>query len=189
MLLGAFNKEYEKIIRCANELIGETGESCLRKMKEFCGVCSSVYYLDRWVWASFFAAQDDVFYKPVDHPDVQQVQAVTTDVSLGDDATVYNDVTTNLHVIKTFLASASRTGNGKQPFSNSMLLKLGAFLSVYFLRPFRRDRQFRFYAGNPCFDLFRQALDIPSKIVFKRMYEQILPTVTMMKIIRVPKLD
>lgn len=95
-------------------------ESCLKKMKEFYGACSSMYHLDRWVWGTPFTPHDDIFYLPVDHPDVQQVKAVTTDVSLGDDVTVQADLDEIYDTVKSFLASASRAANGKQPFSKRM---------------------------------------------------------------------
>ena len=94
VLLGAFNKAFEMMLKSAVELSEmEDDLSCLKKMKEFCGLCSHLYYIDRWIFASFFAAQDDIFYKPLDDPDVKAVQAVTAEYSLGDDdATVLKDV-------------------------------------------------------------------------------------------------
>ena len=86
VLLGAFNKAFGMMLKSAVELISilwsqlsemEDDSSSLKKMKEFCGLCSNLYYIDRWIFASFFAPQDDVFYKPLDDPDVKAVQAVT----------------------------------------------------------------------------------------------------------------
>merc|ERR1712227_981202 len=62
-------------------------------------------------------------------------------------------------------------------------------MMTYFLANSKRTRQFRFFAGNPCIDTFKDMMGTMDKPLAMRAYDWILPSMTMNKIIRVPKQD
>jgi hypothetical protein len=53
----------------------------------------------------------------------------------------------------------------------------------------KRQRQFRFFAGNPCLDTFKDLSGTFDRPIFLKLYDWCLPSLTTNKVIRVPKLD
>ena len=69
------------------------------------------------------------------------------------------------------------------------MVKAAAFASVYYMVGTKRERQSRFFAGNPCIETSSYALNLAESTHFKSIYDYLLPSLEMVKIVRVPKLD
>lgn len=187
--LEAKNKIYASILQFANEMLTETRDQSGKNFKEFYAICSNVFMVDRWLWGACFAPNDDIYYKTRDHEHWKAIDNITEEIILDNDQIVMRNYKFILDAASAGLGSMSRAFCRDKGMGVRKWVKAAAFASVYYMVGSKRDRQSRFFLGNPCMETQCYAVNLGESNLVKSVYDYFLPSVDEVKIIRVPKLD
>ena len=134
----ALNKIYEKIIEFSNDMLNKKISRSGKSFKEYYSICSKLFIVDRWIWGSIFASNDEIYYLKVNHPFWKAINSVTQEIHLDNDQIMNTDYNKFLENMNTGMATMSRTYTKNMDYRK--IIKAFAYMSVYYMISSKRNR-------------------------------------------------